>query len=70
MNEKKLRIKPLTHFKKNYELLLLTLPAIAYFIIFHYAPMFGIVIAFKDYSYDAGIIGSKWIGIDNFKFFT
>lgn len=37
--------------------------------IFSYVPMFGIIIAFKDYRYDLGIFGSKWIGFGNFKFF-
>ena len=37
--------------------------------IFSYVPMFGIIIAFKDYRYDLGIFGSQWIGFGNFKFF-
>ena len=51
------------------QLLLLTLPAILFFIIFHYIPMFGVVIAFKDYSYSKGILGSDWVGFKNFEFF-
>ncbi len=35
--------------------------------IFHYLPMGGAVIAFKDYKYAAGIFGSEWVGLDNFK---
>ena len=36
---------------------------------FQYVPMFGVVIAFKDYSYLDGIIGSEWVGFKYFKFF-
>lgn len=50
-------------------LLLLTLPGLIYYIVWHYIPMFGLVIAFKDYTYNAGILGSEWVGFDNFKFF-
>ena len=34
-----------------------------------YIPMYGIVIAFKDFKYDKGIFGSPWVGLNNFKFF-
>ena len=57
------------YIKKNSSMLLLALPALIYFIVFHYIPMFGAVIAFKDYSYVDGILGSRWIGLENFKFF-
>ena len=49
-------------------LILAALPIIQIFI-FAYLPMFGLVIAFKDYRFDTGIWGSKWVGLDNFKFF-
>jgi putative aldouronate transport system permease protein len=54
---------------KNFPLLTLAIPGILYFIIFHYIPMFGAVIAFKEYNYELGILGSEWVGFDNFKFF-
>lgn len=66
--EKQKRKKVKTFFD-NFELLILALPAIFYFIIFHYIPMLGIVIAFKNYHYDLGIIKSKWVGLKNFEFF-
>ncbi|WP_020619619.1 ABC transporter permease subunit [Paenibacillus daejeonensis] len=50
-------------------LLTLTLPALLYFLIFHYLPMFGIIMAFKDFKYHLGIFGSEWIGFKNFEFF-
>lgn len=44
---------------------------VAYLLIFHYAPMFGLQIAFKDYKTKDGIWGSAWIGMKNFvKFFS
>lgn len=53
----------------NLELTSLALPGILYFLVFCYLPMFGIVIAFKKYSYVKGIWGSDWIGFKNFRFF-
>jgi len=48
--------------------LLMSLPGILLLFIFAYIPMFGIIIAFKEYRFDQGIFGSKWIGLYNFKF--
>ncbi|WP_284240208.1 ABC transporter permease [Paenibacillus glycanilyticus] len=42
------------------------LPVIAYYIIFHYIPMYGALIAFKDYSPMKGILGSDWVGLKHF----
>lgn len=44
------------------------LPVAAYFIIFKYIPMLGLVIAFKDYNFADGILGSPWVGLDNFRY--
>lgn len=46
---------------------LLALPGLIYFIIFHYVPMYGIVIAFKDYNIYQGIMKSPWVGLAEFK---
>ncbi|OMD00444.1 ABC transporter permease subunit [Paenibacillus sp. FSL R5-0636] len=55
---------------KNYRVLLLMLaPAVAFFLLFAYVPMAGIIIAFKHYDYAGGIFGSSWNGLDNFRFF-
>ena len=54
--------------KNNKVLLAMTLPAVIYIIMFSYIPMFGIIIAFKDYNYRSGIFGSKWVGLKNFEF--
>lgn len=50
-------------------LYLLLIPFIAFFIIFEYLPMYGIQIAFKDYSVYKGISESPWVGFENFKTF-
>lgn len=44
------------------------LPGILYLLINNYLPMFGIVIAFKNFSYKKGIWGSDWCGLKNFEF--
>lgn len=54
-------------------LLLMALPATLWFLFFSYLPMFGVVIAFKQYRYSrdgfwASIVESKWVGLKNFKF--
>ncbi len=56
---------------KNRYLYLLTLPGILFFIIFNYIPMAGLYIAFVDYNPLAGLygLGSKFVGLSNFKFF-
>ena len=54
---------------ENLELLLLVMPAIIYFIVFNYLPMFGLILAFKNYKYDLGILKSDWVGLKNFEFF-
>lgn len=55
--------------RKNWDLYLLISPVIVYFIIFHYVPMYGIQIAFKDYIATLGIWGSPWVGFDHFERF-
>lgn len=48
---------------------LFMIPAIIWFIIFQYVPMFGLIISFKDYKYNMGILGSPWVGLRYFKNF-
>ncbi|TVY09520.1 sugar ABC transporter permease [Paenibacillus cremeus] len=47
-------------------LYLLLLPVVAFYLIFHYAPMYGVIISFQDYNMFKGVFGSKWIGLANF----
>ena len=49
-------------------LYILILPAIAYYIIFHYLPIAGITLAFKEYKANLGILGSPWVGLKNYEF--
>ena len=59
-----------TEIFRSWQLYVLVLPAIVYFIIFHYLPLYGIQIAFKDYKAVKGILGSPWVGFKHFaKFF-
>jgi len=53
-------------FKRYYQLYFLLLPALIYIIIFNYVPMYGVQIAFKDFSPSRGIWGSSWTGMKNF----
>lgn len=46
---------------------LMTVPLLWLFI-FSYLPMFGVIISFKNYRYDLGILKSPWVGLENFKF--
>ncbi|PFO06263.1 protein lplB [Bacillus sp. AFS076308] len=64
--EVKSGISRLNRLKRDKWLYLLLLPGILYFAIFKYAPMWGIVIAFQDYSPFLGVLGSKWVGFENF----
>ena len=54
--------------RSNRMYLLLLLPAVLYVLIFCYIPMGGVVIAFKNYNYSSGILGSAWVGMKNFRF--
>lgn len=48
-------------------LYLMMIPGLLYLIIFNYAPMYGVVIAFQKFNFVKGISGSKWIGLQNFE---
>jgi putative aldouronate transport system permease protein len=53
----------------NYQLYLLLLPTIIYFLVFKYGPMYGVQIAFKDFIPTDGILGSPWVGFEHFERF-
>lgn len=49
----------------------MVLPVLIFFILFHYKPMYGAIIAFKDYTPALGITESPWVGLENFsRFFS
>lgn len=52
---------------RDWDLYLLMLPGIIYFIIFKYFPMYGIIISFKDFNPFAGILKSEWVGLKHFE---
>jgi len=52
---------------KNRHYYILLLPAILFFILFHYVPMAGVSLAFKQFSYANGIWGSEWVGFKHFE---
>lgn len=56
----------LTQYRRHKGLLLLVTPGLAFFLVFHYLPMFGLVLAFKEFRLSAGILGSEWSGLENF----
>ncbi|UNK21169.1 ABC transporter permease subunit [Paenibacillus sp. N3/727] len=56
--------------RRDRQLLLLFIPCIVFYVVFRYGPLYGLVIAFKDYSVFQGVWGSEWVGLENFqKFF-
>lgn len=54
---------------KYWQMYLLLVPVIAYFVMFHYIPMVGIQIAFRDYKLREGVSASPWVGLSHFERF-
>lgn len=74
--ERKRKLEAATKRKKlntsvinSWQLYLMLLIPIVYLIVFKYVPMFGVTLAFKDYTFSGGIWGSPWVGLSNFKKF-
>ena len=68
------RVTPRVHKKSEarkwldcWQLYVMLLPTLIYLILFAYKPMYGVLIAFKNYKMKLGIMGSPWVGLDNFK---
>ena len=61
--------KLVKNYRQNPLLYWMLAPVLLYVLIFNYAPMFGLVISFQDYSLTRGVMGSKWIGLKNFEDF-
>jgi len=56
----------LREYRRHSGLLLLIVPALAFFIVFNYVPMVGLIVAFKDFVLSEGILRSPWVGLENF----
>lgn len=71
MNKEKssFRYRAAKDWKRNRSLYLLVLPVLIFYIMFHYKPMYGAIIAFKDYTPRLGVNGSPWVGLENFSRF-
>ncbi|MBO5165622.1 MAG: sugar ABC transporter permease [Lachnospiraceae bacterium] len=61
-------MKLLKNTYKHKSLLLMAMPAVLIMILFNYVPMFGLILAFKDFNFAKGIWGSDWCGLDNFRY--
>lgn len=53
--------------RSDYLLYVMLIPGILYFFLFHYMPMYGVSIAFRDYSIVRGMDNAPWIGLENFE---
>ena len=67
VNQNRNKTSLATKFYKAKYLILMVIPAVVFYFIFNYIPMYGILIAFKQYYPKKGILGSPWVGFDNFK---
>ena len=56
----------LVYIIKNRYLYLMCVPGLIYLAIFHYTPMYGVIISFKNFSYTKGIMASEWVGFSYF----
>ncbi|MHA0858244.1 ABC transporter permease [Paenibacillus sp. CMAA1364] len=60
----------LKHIIRDRQLLILFIPCIIFYALFRYGPLYGLIIAFKDYNVFTGIMASEWVGLKHFiKFF-
>ena len=55
-------------FKKNFPLTAMALPSVIFLFIFSYIPLYGLILPFKNYSYELGFFKSPWAGLENFRF--
>lgn len=57
----------MSRWKQHRTLLLMLTPGLIYFFVFHYVPMYGATLAFKDFKMIEGILGSPWVGFQHFE---
>ncbi len=62
--------KTLKNMGRHWQLYLLLIPIIVFFIVFKYVPMYGLQIAFRDYMVTKGFSGSPWVGLKHFNRFV
>ena len=53
---------------RQYQLMIMSIPMLLYVLLFNYVPIWGWLTAFQDYEPKKGLLGSKWVGLANFKF--
>ena len=56
------------YFRKHYALYIFMAPGLFYLLLFKYVPMYGIILAFKEWNVVKGVWGSKWVGFQNFSY--
>jgi putative aldouronate transport system permease protein len=56
-------------FSRNRYIYLMALPVMVFFVLFHYMPMYGAIIAFKRFVPSKGVLGSTWVGLKHFETF-
>lgn len=61
-----MKLKLSYNLKNHYMLIIMFIPAVVFYLLFRYAPMYGVLIAFKDYKLSQGIFGSEWVGLQHF----
>ena len=69
MNDKSLKDRIVKDFKRNKVKYYILIPVLVYLILFCYKPMYGIIIAFKNYRPTLGVMASKWVGLQWFESF-
>lgn len=69
MNKDSFFTKVKKDYQKNYIVIYMMVIVVAYYAIFHYAPMYGVTMAFKDFSIARGLGASDWVGLEHFKNF-
>jgi len=69
MNDKSLKDRIVKDFKRNKVKYYILIPVLIYLILFCYKPMYGIIIAFKNYRPTLGVMASKWVGLQWFESF-
>lgn len=69
--DKKIKVRSpfLKRLNDSKYLLILFAPTLLFYLIFHYAPMFGVIISFKDYNLFTGVLDSEWVGLKYYLMF-